>query len=73
MGKYDILVKDAEFNLALAKKRHEFLRHWLGVACDRLDKAEQNYYSKSEAVCNHEKTIRSLAAKLSWAKRKNTL
>jgi len=71
MGKYDILVKDAELKLKLAKRRHEILTDDLDKACLRLDNAEQNYYKKSTAICNHEKVIRSLAAKLVWAKRKN--
>ena len=71
MGKYDILVKDAEFNLAMAKKRQKVLEYWLDNACKRLDKAEERYYNKSTAFCNHEKIVRSLAAKLAWQKRKN--
>lgn len=71
MGKYDILVKDAEFNLALAKRKHQALLERLDKAILRIDNAEQNYYKHSQNVCDHEKIIRSLSAKLSWAKRKN--
>jgi len=71
MAKYDILVNDAELNLIIAKRKHKILINDLYKAFKKLDKAEQNYYSKSTAVYNHKKIIRSLSAKLGWAKRKN--
>lgn len=73
MGKYDILVEDAEFNLRIAKRKQAILNTNLEWASKKLEKAEEDYYNKSTTVCNHEKIVRSLSAKLSWAKRKNKL
>jgi len=71
MGKYDILVADAEFNLSMAKRKKSILekdheKYWMKV----ID-AENKLADSEVKLIDMEKYIRSLASKLSWAKRKN--
>lgn len=71
MGKYDILVNDAKLNLDLAKRKKSILEKDHEKAWMKVIDAENKLASKEDALINMEKRIRSLASKLSWAKRKN--
>lgn len=71
MGRYDILVSDAEHKFKLAKIRQGVLRARLDIAIRNLERAEKKYYEASSKYCEYESTIRSLSQKLSWQKRKN--
>ena len=71
MGKYDILVSDAEFKLSMAKRKKSILEKDHEKAYLKVIEAENKLNDKEEVLINMEKHIRSLASKLSWAKRKN--
>lgn len=71
MGKYDILVNDAKLNLDLAKRKKSILEKDHEKAWMKVIDAENKLASKEDALINMEKRIRSLASKLSWARRKN--
>jgi len=71
MGRYDILVNDAKLNLDLAKRKKAVLEKDHEKAWMKVIDAENKLAVKEEALINIEKHIRSLASKLSWAKRKN--
>lgn len=71
MGKYDILVNDAKLNLDLAKRKKLVLEKYHEKAWLKVIDAENKLAKEEEKLISVEKNIRSLASKLSWAKRKN--
>lgn len=71
MGKYDILVADAEFNLKIAKRKLATLNEMQDKIFTRMDNVENKLWDINHKVLEQEKYVKSLALKLSWAKRKN--
>lgn len=71
MGKYDILVLDAEHNLELAKRKKKLLSEKLDKAFLKWEDAEIKVNEISENIIKQESVIRSLAQKLVQAKAVN--
>lgn len=71
MGKYDILVEDAELNLMLAKRKLSALNYRRDKIFNQMDNIEIKLNNATDKILEQESYVRSLSSKLSWAKRKN--
>ena len=71
MSKYDILVADAKLNLDLAKRKLSALNDMRDKIFNRMDNIEIKLNNATDKILEQESYVRSLASKLSWAKRKN--